>query len=138
MSIRNYPFSIIRLGDIARPYLPVTIINPDSNKQIKVYALIDTGADECAFPASFAPLLGHNLLAGQPRKISTGNGVTIAYGHITRIIIEEFSTQDVLIDFMPNLCFPLLGVRSFLGNFILTVNYPNKVFSLLLPEKSLT
>jgi len=108
MSIRNYPFSIIRLGDIARPYLPVTIINPDSNKQIKVYALIDTGADECAFPASFAPLLGHNLLAGQPRKISTGNGVTIAYGHITRIIIEEFSTQDVLIDFMPNLYFPLL------------------------------
>ncbi|MCR4292313.1 MAG: hypothetical protein NUV76_05500 [Candidatus Kuenenia sp.] len=82
MSIRNYPFSIIRLGDIARPYLPVTIINPDSNKQIKVYALIDTGADECAFPASFAPLLGHNLLAGQPRKISAGNGVTIAYGHI--------------------------------------------------------
>lgn len=135
MSIRNYPFSIIRLGDIARPYLPVTIINPDSNKQIKVYALIDTGADECAFPASFAPLLGHNLLAGQPRKISTGNGVTIAYSHITRIIIEEISTQDVLIDFMPNLYFPLLGVRSFLVNFILTVDYPKKVFSLLLPEK---
>lgn len=135
MSIRNYSFSIVRLGDIARPYLPVTIINPDSNKQIKVYVLIDTGADECAFPASFAPLLGHNLLSGQPRKISTGNGVTIAYSHITRIIIEEFSTQDVLVDFMPNLYFPLLGVRSFLGNFILTVDYPNKVFSLLLPEK---
>mgnify|MGYP001594801680 FL=1 len=95
MLIRNYPFLIIRPGDIARPYLPVTIINPDSNKQIKVYALIDTGADECAFPASFAPLLGHNLLAGQPKKVSTGNGVTIAYSHITRIIIEEFSTQDV-------------------------------------------
>ena len=137
MSIRNYPFLIIRPGDIARPYLPVTIINPDSNKQIKVYALIDTGADECAFPASFAPLLGHNLLAGQPKKVSTGNGVTIAYSHITRIIIEEFSTQDVLIDFMPNLYFPLLGVISFLGNFILTVDYPNKVFSLLLPEKQL-
>ena len=129
MLIQNYPFLIIRPGDTARPYLPVTIINPDSNKQIKVYALIDTGADECAFPASFAPLLGHNLLAGQPKKVSTGNGVTIAYSHITRIIIEEFSTQDVLIDFMPNLYFPLLGVRSFLGNFILTVDYPNKVFS---------
>lgn len=135
MLIRNYPFLIIRPGDIARPYLPVTIVNPDSNKQIKVYALIDTGADECAFPASFASLLTHNLLAGQPKKVSTGNGVTIAYSHITRIIIEEFSTQDVLIDFMPNLYFPLLGVRSFLGNFILTVDYPNKVFSLLLPEK---
>jgi hypothetical protein len=50
MPIRNYSFSVIRPGDLARPYLPVTIINPDTNKGIKVYALIDTGADECASP----------------------------------------------------------------------------------------
>lgn len=135
MPIRNYPFSIIRPGDIARPYLPVTIINPDTNKRVSVYALIDTGADECAFPASFAPIIGHNLQAGQPKRVSTGNGITIAYGHTTRISIEEFSTQDVLVDFMPNLNIPLLGVRSFLSNFILTIDYPSKVFSLLLPNK---
>ena len=97
------------------------------------HSLIDTGADECAFPASFAPLLGHNLQAGQLKKISTGNGITIAYSHTTRIIIEGFSTQDVLVDFMPNLNIPLLGVKSFLSNFILTVDYPNKQFSLTLP-----
>jgi predicted aspartyl protease len=102
--------------------------------EMKVYALIDTGADECAFPASFAPILGHNLLAGRQKKISTGNGITIAYSHTARIIIEKFSTQDVLVDFMPNLNIPLLGVRSFLSNFILTVDYPNKVFSLKLPN----
>lgn len=130
MMLRDYPFSVIKLGDLARPYLPVTIINPDTKRQIKVYALIDTGADECALPASFAPILGHNLQSGQPRKISTGNGVTIAYSHTTRIIIEDFSTQDVLIDFMPNLHMPLLGVRSFLSNFILTIDYPRKSFSL--------
>lgn len=135
MPIRNYPFSVIRPGDVGRPYLPVTIINPDTNKQISVYALIDTGADECAFPASFAPIPGHNLQSGQPRKISTGNGVTIAYSHTTRIIIEDFSTQDVLIDFMLNLYMPLLGVRSFLSNFILTVDYPNKIFSLQLSNR---
>jgi predicted aspartyl protease len=101
---------------------------------LKVYALIDTGADECAFPASFALLLGHNLQAGQAKKISTGNGITIAYGHITRIAIEGFSTQDVSVDFMPNLNIPLLGVKSFLGNFVLTIDYPQKVFSLLLPD----
>jgi len=137
MPIRNYPFSIIRLGDIARPYLPVTIVNPDTQKQINAYSLIDTGADECAFPASFAPILGHNLQAGQLKRISTGNGVTIAYSHTTRIIIEGFSTQDVLVDFMPNLNIPLLGVRSFLSNFILTVDYPQKLFSILLPDTSL-
>ena len=135
MPIRNYPFSVTRPGDIARPYLPVTIINPTTGKQLKVFALIDTGADECAFPASFAPLLGHNLQSGQQRKISTGNGITTAYSHATRIEIEGFITQEVLIDFMPNLNIPLLGVRSFLSNFILTVDYPNKTFSLNLKNK---
>jgi len=134
MLIRNYPFSVIRSGDIPRPFLPVTILNPETNKAIRVYALIDTGADECAIPASFAPLLGHNLLAGQLKRISTGNGITIAYSHTTRIVVEGFSTQDVLVDFMPNLNIPLLGVRSFLGNFILTVDYPNGQFSLTLPD----
>lgn len=135
MPIRNYPFSITRPGDIARPYLPITIINPDAKKKLRVFALIDTGADECAFPASFVPLLGHNLQAGQQRKISTGNGITIAYSHITRIEVEGFTTQDVLIDFMPNLNIPLLGVKSFLSNFVLTVDYPNKIFSMNLPDK---
>jgi predicted aspartyl protease len=135
MPIRNYPFSTIQKGVLPRPYLPITIMNPDTNKKLKVFALIDTGADECAFPASFAPLLGHNLQSGKQKNISTGNGITIAYGHTTRIEIEGFTTRDVLIDFMPNLNIPLLGVRSFLSNFILTVDYPRKVFSLKLLDK---
>lgn len=134
MPILKYPFLIVRPGDIARPYLPVTIVNPKSSKQIKTLALIDTGADECAFPASFASVLGHDLTAGQIKKISTGNGITISYSHINRILIEGFSTQDVLVDFMPNLNIPLLGVKSFLSSFILMVDYPNKMFSLELPK----
>jgi hypothetical protein len=135
MPVRNYPFSVTRPGDTARPYLPITIINPNAQRQIKVYGLIGTGADECAFPGSFAPLLGHHLQAGQMRRISTGNGITIAYSHTTRIIIEGFSTQDVLVDFMPNLNIPLLGVKSFLSNFTLRINYPNKQFSLTLSDE---
>jgi predicted aspartyl protease len=135
MPIRDYPFSIVRPGDVARPYLPIAVTNPSKGKRINVFALIDTGADECAFPASFAPVLGHNLLAGQQKKISTGNGITMAYGHTTRIEIEGFKTQEVLVDFMPNLTIPLLGVRSFLSNFLLILDYPGKTFSLKLPEK---
>ena len=93
------------------------------------------GADGCAFPASFASVLGHNLQAGRLRRISTGNGITVAYSHTTRLAIEDFSTQDVWVDFMPNLSIPLLGVKSFLSNFILTVDYPNRVFSLSLPNR---
>lgn len=133
MPVRNYPFSATRQGGIARPYLPVTIINPERGNRIKIFALIDTGADECALPASFAPMRGHNLQAGEQKKINTVNGMTVAYRHTSRLELEGFATQDVLIDFLPNLFIPLLGVRSFLGNFILTINYPNKTFSLQLP-----
>jgi hypothetical protein len=133
MPIRNYPFSVIRPGDVARPYLPVTIFNPTVGKKLRVFALIDSGADECAMPAPFASILGHNLQAGQEKKINTGNGITLAYSHTTRIEVEGFATQEILVDFMPKLSMPLLGVKSFLGNFILTIDYPNKAFPLQLP-----
>ena len=131
MLVENYPFIVTRPGDIARPYLPITIINPENQKEINVYALIDTGADECALPASFASPLGHNLQAGPQKKISTGNGITIAYGHTVCIKTFGFSTENVLIDFMPNLHIPLLGAKSFLNNFTFKIDYPNKVFSIL-------
>lgn len=135
MPIRDYPFTVTRPGDMPRPYLPVTIVNPATEKRLSVYALIDTGADECAFPATFAPLLGHDLQAGKQKKISTGNCTTVAYGHTTKIEITGFETQVVIVDFMPNLFIPLLGVRSFLSNFILSVDYPNRTFALRLPER---
>lgn len=131
MLVEKQPFITIRSGDKPRPYLPITIVNPESNKEMNVYALIDTGADECAFPASFAPPLGHNLQAGSQKKINTGNGITIAFSHAICIKAFNFSTENVSIDFMPNLHIPLLGVKSFLNNFTLKIDYPNKIFSIL-------
>jgi len=131
MLVKDYPFVKMRPGDVARPYLPVTIINPENNKKLNVFALIDTGADECALPASFASPLKHNLQSGYHKKISTGNGVTMAYSHTVCIKTFGFSTENVLVDFMPNLRVPLLGVKSFLCDFILNIDYPNKLFSIL-------
>lgn len=131
MLVENYPFIKTHPKDIARPYIPITIINPENQKEINVYALIDTGADECALPASFAPPLGHNLQSGLQKRISTGNGITIAYSHTICIKAFGFTTENVLIDFMPNLHIPLLGVRSFLNKFSLKIDYPNKVFSII-------
>ncbi len=131
MLIENFPFTIIRAEDIARPYLPITIINPENKRELNVFALIDTGADECALPASFASPLGHNLQAGYQRKISTGNGITAAYGHSILLKAFEFVSESVVIDFMPNLNIPLLGVKSFLSSFTLKIDYPNRVFSII-------
>ena len=130
MDLRRIPFTRISPDDILRPWLPVTVINPHSGKKIRIAGLIDTGADECALPASYAAMLSHNLQAGASKEINTGNGITTAYSHTVRIEMGKYTIDNTLIDFMPNLYVPLLGVKSFLNNFILTINYPDKVFSL--------
>ncbi len=130
MKLEKVPFIQLSPNDIARPWLAVTIINPHNAKKVKVLGLIDTGADECALPARYASILGHNLEAGILKEINTGNGKTMAYSHTIKIEIPNFATQETLIDFMPNLHVPLLGVKSFLGKFVLVVNYPKKRFSL--------
>lgn len=135
MDLLNIPFTKFSPDDIPRPWLPITVINPHTNKKIKLYGLIDTGADECALPAQYAVLLGHNLQSGYPKEINTGNGKTLAYSHTVQIEVPSFTIQDTLIDFMPNLNVPLLGVKSFLSNFVLTVDYLNLTFSLKVKGK---
>lgn len=134
MKTADIPFRKLSPNDTARMWLPVTITNPETGKSIKVFGLIDTGADECALPALYAARLGHNLQAGKEKEINTGNGMTLAYSHTVSIKAFNFSTKDTLIDFMPNLYVPLLGVKSFLSHFILAVNYPRQVFSLEIQE----
>lgn len=130
MELLKISFRRLGPGDIPRPWLPVTIINPHNNKQIKIFGLIDTGADECALPVRYASILRHNLEAGFVKEINTGNGKTIAYSHTVKIKLNNFLLPDTLIDFMPNLYVPLLGVKSFLNYFILTIDYPDKSFFL--------
>ena len=140
MPIKNYPF--LRAGDIFRPYLPIQIINPETNKSFKTYGLIDTGADECAVPANIAGIVGHNLQAGSTKQIGTGNGTTAAYSHTTKIDIfhindssqRVYSIDNTPVDFMPNLHCVLLGVKNFLSQFKLAINYPKQTFSITYPD----
>ena len=141
MPIINYPFISHVQGGIARPMLPIRITNPITGQSLRVWGLIDTGADECAIPAAYANQLGHNLTAGPTKHIGTGNGMTIAYSHLTRIEIFGNKSNSVIvhtindtpIDFMPNLGVILLGVRNFMNQFRLIIDYPNQCFSLRNP-----
>ena len=134
MKIYEFEFKRLTPVAVARPYISVTLSNPVARQSIMVYALVDTGADECALPASFASLLGHHREKGVQKKIETGNGMTVAYAHTSRISMRDFSTDDILIDYMPNLMTPLLGVHSFLSHFILTIDYPSQKFFLSLEK----
>ena len=131
MSLIDKPFIQIDPNDIPRASLPVIATNPHTGKSISAYGIIDTGADECAFPAGFADIMGHSLQAGEPKEIRTGNGTTMAYSHTVTMNIDGYVLKNVLIDFLPNLHVVLLCVKSFLNDFVLKIDYPNQVFSLM-------
>jgi len=146
MPIRNFPFLRPHPRDPKRrPWLFINIMNPHTGSICPTFGLIDTGSDECALPAAYADLLGHNLTAGEPKQIRTGNGVTTAYRHTCTIQIFDSGSlhqgnlqvahriEEILVDFMPNLHCALLGVNTFLNNFLLTIDYPNQVFSIHSP-----
>ena len=130
MDIIERPFETIRAGDIARPILPVIIKNPQTSQQLRTIGLIDTGADECAFPAVFASMTGHDLFAGQRKEISTGNGITTAYTHTVSLEINDYKFENILVDFMPDLNISLPGVKNFLKEIVLNINYQEQHFSL--------
>ena len=139
MPIKNCPF-FYRSNGIYHPNLEIKITNPHTGASQRTYGLIDTGADDCAIPAGFAKILGHNLQLGETKEIATGNGLTIAYSHTTKFEIYNpitgsiiYTLEDTPIDFMPNLHVVLLGVNNFLSKFILNIDYPNKLFSLRNP-----
>lgn len=127
-------------GNNTTVMLPIRILNPHTKKAYKTWGLIDTGATECTMPADIAKMLGHNIAKGKPVNIRTGSGMAVGYKHTMSIAFyhpddpgnKVFHTLDnVLIDCMPNLHVVLLGVEGFLSNFILNINYPKRVFSLI-------
>lgn len=117
--------------------LPVKVINPQTGQFLLLWGLIDTGADECALPAAYAHKLGHDLASVKPRKIGSASGAGEAFPHTTRIEVLDVKGDKVVytipetpIDFVVGLGPALLGVKKFLNHFVLTVDYPGKVFSL--------
>ncbi|MBN1975565.1 MAG: retroviral-like aspartic protease family protein [Sedimentisphaerales bacterium] len=153
MPIQEYPFLLPTKEGIkircpnSLPMLWIRVINPANKIAVVVPALIDTGAISCAFPASCASKLGHDLRSVPHKKIITGNGVTCAFPHtsivqilnikpdgnpdITKIL---FTINEQLIDYTEGLDAFLLGQQNFLDKFILSINYPQKKLSVRYPH----
>ena len=123
----------------------IRISNPDHPEfsPVEFNALVDTGADDCVFPAGTAQALGHNLTAVQPKVIYGVNAAALAYPHTSKIEnlgmnpVDCMPTTDVLytimdtpIDYLVGCQHFILGTRNFLSNFVLTVDYPNQIFSI--------
>ena len=79
--------------------------------------------------------MNHDLEAGESSEIKGVGGERKSYKNKMRSEILVYCTEETLISFLPTLHQPLIGVRSFLSNFCLTIDYPNEIFSLKHSER---
>lgn len=146
MPIKDYRFTSLPNAP-ARPMLWVRVVNPDTNLAIIALAIVDTGADDCAFPADVATKLGHKLESVAAKKTNTAGGQTKVYAHTSRVDILEtlpngmfgnkvlYTIRDAPIDFVEGCSAFLLGRGKFLSKFVLTVNGPRQRFSIRRPQR---
>ena len=146
MPIKDYPFTPVTASH-ARPMLWIRVTNPHTGASVVIQAIVDTGADSCAFPAEIAEQLGHNLESVPAKPVFTASGQTEAFAHTSRVEILEIRTDgmagdkvlhtidDTPIDFIRGCGDFLLGVQDFLEEFILTIDYPRQCFSIRKPKK---
>ncbi len=157
MPISDYPFITVRSDDIeygplvspggptSRPYLWIRIANPATGDAMIVPAAIDTGADALAMPATDAETLGHELEATAPKPVKTAKGTTNAYPHsaaldVLGILPDGYADESVVLYRMPETIIyftvgqraHLIGQGSFLSLCTLTINYPERKFSVSL------
>lgn len=133
---QSLEFEFIKLPNSKTPnpflLIKLTSIHNLDAKPLIILGLIDTGAQECAISAKYAEVLKHKLEQGQEKSIVTGSGKVYGYSHTTKIEILHATSmkplhvlENVTVDFVPNFPegFMVLGVKSFLSNFTLTVEY---------------
>lgn len=149
MPILDYPFHHFPGQVYPYPALPVRIVNPDSGVRFETYGLIDTGADASIIPGHIASFLDHNVRRGRVCDGSTGSGNEPVYEHTCRIDILRINddgtvSDDVVIKIpargkyigiLEHCPLVLLGVSDFLHRYIVTINYPHKVFSIRRPPR---
>jgi predicted aspartyl protease len=128
------PFLALRQGTLRRPQFLVEIHHPPTGKMLKTWGLIDTGADECVLPASFAEILGIELDKGMAMATGTAGGVANRYMHRVSLRtdgkLQGIRFPDAEIGFMDGLNAALLGVKTFLAFFTLIIECERETFTL--------
>ncbi|OGV68189.1 MAG: hypothetical protein A2498_15070 [Lentisphaerae bacterium RIFOXYC12_FULL_60_16] len=117
------------------PRIPIRVWSKSRKKSIVVFALADTGASGCVFPAEMATYLDHNLDAPNVNihNARTFNGRPVkTYRHTFFVDILTPDRRDVIgrnkmiVPCVSGLAEPLLGVHDCLTSFKVTVDYPKK------------
>lgn len=156
MPIDMHPFLPLSQGAKEEPLVHIQIENPNDESAEKIereLGLIDTGADWCYFPRSYAKKLNINL----SRRNKMKRGVIAAgkkrKGWRHSVKLRVFVTQqttpkpvfvvdtpvidvEITVVFVHNLKRAILGVRHFLGKYVFTINYNKRRFSMRIADKN--
>lgn len=73
--------------DRHRPMIPIKIINPVNNEEIKAWGLLDTGADKCLFPKGICDVLKIDIKTGRQ------DGATGIEGNSMSTWVHPFKVQ---------------------------------------------
>ena len=110
--------------DCARPVLKVTLAN--GARHLTCYALVDSGADNCFFPLSFASAIGLNPAVGAPDTASGLGGDDVNTYYCTlRIHLDGIAEYDLNVGFtdgLERLGMGLLGECGFFDRFNVAFN----------------
>lgn len=115
---------------VYRPVIPVKV---SLGKQTITFdGLIDSGADECTFPAWIAKTLGHDVYQGKQKIFSGIGGSVLSYLHKTQIRVDgiEFIADVYYSHEWDNMPFGLLGQAGFFAHFDIRFNYKEKLIVL--------
>jgi hypothetical protein len=95
-----------------RPIIPVTL--KFNNKSIQYEALVDSGADMCAFPAEIGELLGIDILRGKIADLTgvTGKSEKMYYHPITIEIGGNETRIEAGFTYSQNFSHGFLGQRG--------------------------
>lgn len=107
-------------GPLVRlPLLPVSIRY--KQKEVPVFALVDSGSDLSIFPASLTKTLGIDMKAGKPEEICAISGDPFEmYVHQVHLTVIGLSSVDILVGFTESegVGSGLLGQRGFFDNYM--------------------
>jgi len=108
-------------------------------------AKIDTGCDGCIFPLYIAKELGCDLSSAKKVSVETASKPTEAYriDSMEIDVLKMLPGREILsringvpIYFIKDTKQMLLGAEGFLDSCVLTIDYPNRVFSLVTQDKN--
>lgn len=136
--MKSFSYLFLNLNGVYRPYVPLHIQCVITGKIVRGNGLLDTGADTCQFPSTIPKVFGNGLkIEGQEPKTSMGlGGVGISsWNHKFKIGLldpEEKKvvkwTDEIEVGCVEHDRLPiLLGTNTFLNQFRINFDYPNKV-----------